>query len=236
MPALPAAVLFDMDGTLVDTEHLWLQTTAELAAGLGHTLTEEDLPEVLGRAVDHTAAHLYRMTRTRFTVDALAELLNDAFSSKVAAEVVPGPAHWRCSPNCATPACLPPWSRPPPPRSGPGPRQPRRSLVHRHPRRRGHRAHQARPRPLPGRRRSTRAGPCRLRGRRGHSDRGRLRARRRLLGAGCSLHRADRRGRPDHPAGQPRTGRSGAALRADRANEALFSYRCTARLSQAAPR
>ncbi|MFJ2272078.1 HAD family hydrolase [Streptomyces sp. NPDC087849] len=91
MPALPAAVLFDMDGTLVDTEHLWLQVTAELAAGLGHTLTEEDLPEVLGRAIDHTAAHLYRMTRTSFTADTLAGLLSDAFSSKVAAEVLPRP-------------------------------------------------------------------------------------------------------------------------------------------------
>lgn len=91
MPALPAAVLFDMDGTLVDTEHLWLQVTAELAAGLGHTLTEEDLPEVLGRAVDHTAAHLHRMTRTGLTPDALAALLTDAFRVKVAAGVVPRP-------------------------------------------------------------------------------------------------------------------------------------------------
>lgn len=80
-----------MDGTLVDTERLWLRTTAELAADLGHTLTEEDLPEVLGRAVGHTAAHLCRITRTSLTPDALAEILSDTFSSKVAAEVVPRP-------------------------------------------------------------------------------------------------------------------------------------------------
>lgn len=91
MPAFPAAVLFDMDGTLVDTEHLWLQATAEVSAELGHALTEEDLPEVLGRAVDHTAAHLHRTTRTSLTADALAERLSDAFSSKVAAGVVPRP-------------------------------------------------------------------------------------------------------------------------------------------------
>ncbi|MER5986216.1 HAD family phosphatase [Streptomyces sp. NPDC001787] len=91
MPALPAAVLFDMDGTLVDTERLWLQATAELAAGLGHTLVEEDLPEVLGRAVDHTAGHLHRVTRTGLAAAALAELLTEAFSVKVAAEVVPRP-------------------------------------------------------------------------------------------------------------------------------------------------
>ncbi|MFI6648993.1 HAD family hydrolase [Streptomyces sp. NPDC050529] len=91
MPALPAAVLFDMDGTLVDTERLWLQATADIATGLGHTLTEEDLPEVLGRAVDHTAAHLRRVTRTGLGADALAALLTDAFGSKVAAGVVPRP-------------------------------------------------------------------------------------------------------------------------------------------------
>lgn len=91
MPVFPAAVLFDMDGTLVDTERLWLQTAAELAAELGHTLTDEDLPEVLGRAVDHTAAHLHRTTGTRFTADALAARLDDAFSSRVAAETVPRP-------------------------------------------------------------------------------------------------------------------------------------------------
>ncbi|MFB6900585.1 MULTISPECIES: HAD hydrolase-like protein [Streptomyces] len=78
MPTSPAAVLFDMDGTLVDTERLWLQAVAELPAELNHTLTDEDLPEVLGRAVDHTAAHLHRTTGMRLTADALAERLNDA--------------------------------------------------------------------------------------------------------------------------------------------------------------
>ncbi|WP_407675410.1 HAD hydrolase-like protein, partial [Peterkaempfera griseoplana] len=54
--ALPAAVLFDMDGTLVDTEDLWWQAAVEVAEHLGHRLTGEDLPDVLGRPVEHTAA------------------------------------------------------------------------------------------------------------------------------------------------------------------------------------
>ncbi|MFJ5708204.1 HAD family hydrolase [Streptomyces sp. NPDC093105] len=91
MPVFPAAVLFDMDGTLVDTERLWLRAAEELAAELGHSLTDEDLPEVLGRAIDHTAAHLHHITGTRFTADALAERLDDAFSGKVAAETIPRP-------------------------------------------------------------------------------------------------------------------------------------------------
>ena len=52
------AVLFDMDGTLVDTESLWWQTVDEQAAGLGLAVDDADLPEILGRPVEHTAAHL----------------------------------------------------------------------------------------------------------------------------------------------------------------------------------
>ncbi|MBK3589799.1 HAD family phosphatase, partial [Streptomyces sp. MBT57] len=40
-----------MDGTLVDTEVLWWETAREVAAGLGHRLTDADAPEVVGRAV-----------------------------------------------------------------------------------------------------------------------------------------------------------------------------------------
>lgn len=65
-----AAVLFDMDGTLVDTEGLWWRATEEVADGLGHRLTDADAPEVVGRAVEDTAAHLVRVsggeTRTRW--------------------------------------------------------------------------------------------------------------------------------------------------------------------------
>ena len=38
----PAAVLWDMDGTLVDTEPYWIETEQALAARHGGTWTEED--------------------------------------------------------------------------------------------------------------------------------------------------------------------------------------------------
>ncbi|GLW69421.1 hydrolase [Kitasatospora phosalacinea] len=92
MPApRPAAVLFDMDGTLVDTEHLWWQAAAELAAELDLTLTDEDLPDVLGRAVEHTAAHLHRSSRTARPEADLVERLNESFAAKVEARTVPRP-------------------------------------------------------------------------------------------------------------------------------------------------
>ena len=89
--APPAAVLFDMDGTLVDTEHLWWQAAAELATELDLTLAERDVPDVLGRAVEHTAAHLRRSSGTARTETELAERLGDSFAGKVAAGTVPLP-------------------------------------------------------------------------------------------------------------------------------------------------
>ncbi|MFD7732691.1 HAD family hydrolase [Kitasatospora phosalacinea] len=92
MPApRPAAVLFDMDGTLVDTEHLWWQAAAELAAELDLALTDEDLPDVLGRAVEHTAAHLHRSSHTSRPEADLVEHLNESFAAKVAAGAAPRP-------------------------------------------------------------------------------------------------------------------------------------------------
>lgn len=55
---VPQAVLFDMDGTLVDTEGLWWSATASVAGSLGVLLTPDDTPHVLGRTVEDTAAHL----------------------------------------------------------------------------------------------------------------------------------------------------------------------------------
>lgn len=77
-PAL-AAVLFDMDGTLVDTEGLWWQVTQEVAARIGHRLTDADAPEVVGRAVGDTAAHLVRVTGRDDTERVAAELGDEFF-------------------------------------------------------------------------------------------------------------------------------------------------------------
>ncbi|MDT7842205.1 HAD-IA family hydrolase [Streptomyces justiciae] len=53
--AAPHAVLLDMDGTLVDTEALWLRTVRE-------TVPEADVTHVLGRSVSDTATHLHTLT------------------------------------------------------------------------------------------------------------------------------------------------------------------------------
>ena len=40
--AYPAAVLWDMDGTLIDSEHYWLSSEQELAESWGAQWTAED--------------------------------------------------------------------------------------------------------------------------------------------------------------------------------------------------
>jgi len=73
----PAAVLFDMDGTLVDTEVLWWKTAEEIGAEFGHRITEADAAEVVGRAVADTAAHLAGLTGAG--VAEIADRLADSF-------------------------------------------------------------------------------------------------------------------------------------------------------------
>ncbi|WP_127361387.1 HAD family hydrolase [Actinacidiphila soli] len=90
LPAHLDAVLFDMDGTLVDTEGVWWQAAAEAAARLGRDLTAADIPDVLGRSVGHTAAHLARTASGNVPLD-LADQLDARFAELVAQDVVPRP-------------------------------------------------------------------------------------------------------------------------------------------------
>ncbi|MHC3467395.1 HAD-IA family hydrolase [Streptomyces sp. 7R007] len=83
------AVLFDMDGTLVDTERLWWLTVAEAAARLGRALTDADQPEVLGRPVEHTAAWLAGTVGT--PAGPVADALHREFADRVRTGVVPRP-------------------------------------------------------------------------------------------------------------------------------------------------
>nr|WP_260864776.1 MULTISPECIES: HAD-IA family hydrolase [Streptomyces] len=86
-PRLPLqAVLFDMDGTLVDTEHLWWEAVEAVA---GRPLTEADQPDVLGRPVEHTAHWLARATG-RAAHD-LAAGLHREFADRVRTGIVPRP-------------------------------------------------------------------------------------------------------------------------------------------------
>ncbi len=57
--ALPAAVLFDMDGTLVDSEPYWMLAEREIVAAHGATWTHEDALGAVGQALLTTGAMLH---------------------------------------------------------------------------------------------------------------------------------------------------------------------------------
>ena len=87
----PQAVLFDMDGTLVDTESLWWQAAERVSAGLGHPLSTADKPDVVGRPVDHTAAYLHRVTAGRRPLPSISTALHTEFATLVAGRTEPRP-------------------------------------------------------------------------------------------------------------------------------------------------
>ena len=47
-----AAILFDMDGVLIDSEPFWREAQLEVYASLGKTFTEQDCVEFLTQVLD----------------------------------------------------------------------------------------------------------------------------------------------------------------------------------------
>ena len=57
-PAGLGAVLFDMDGLLVDTEPLWFETEIEVMARLGAPWTKQDQAALLGGSMERSVGYL----------------------------------------------------------------------------------------------------------------------------------------------------------------------------------
>ncbi|GII03722.1 HAD family hydrolase [Planobispora takensis] len=92
------AVLFDMDGTLVDTEGLWWEACVTVASELGLELGDSDSGDVLGRPVEHVAARLVRSARDGTGEperEAVAVRLAEEFAERVAGGVTPLPGALR---------------------------------------------------------------------------------------------------------------------------------------------
>jgi HAD superfamily hydrolase (TIGR01509 family) len=84
------AVLFDMDGTLVDTEGLWWRATVAVAGSLGVELGPADVPYVHGRMVADVAAHLLSGAEGGDPGE-VGRRLTDAFAELVGAGAEPTP-------------------------------------------------------------------------------------------------------------------------------------------------
>lgn len=80
MTVLPAtlsydAVLFDMDGLLLDSEPLWAKVTHEVCVARGAAYDEDDVVACTGRGVDLTARYLIEKKGFRDTEQALMDAI-----------------------------------------------------------------------------------------------------------------------------------------------------------------
>lgn len=89
MPDL--AVLFDLDGTLIDSEGLWFRAECRVVDGLGGTWTPQDQAHCLGGPLERVSAYMVERTgSTRPAEDIGVELL-DTMESLLRRE----PLEWR---------------------------------------------------------------------------------------------------------------------------------------------
>jgi HAD superfamily hydrolase (TIGR01509 family) len=81
------AVLFDMDGLLVDSERLWYETEAEVMAGLGATWGPENQESLVGGSIDRTVAYMLDLTGPVETPGEIARRLLDGMAERLRANV-----------------------------------------------------------------------------------------------------------------------------------------------------
>ncbi len=87
------AVLLDMDGTLIESEHLWGESEAELVAELGGVWTEEDHTRNVGNAAEPVGRYIIDLTGAdHLTPREVADRLYARFRVKLAggAQLRPG--------------------------------------------------------------------------------------------------------------------------------------------------
>lgn len=86
---LPAAVLWDMDGTLVDTEPYWLQAESDLVHAAGGVWTPEDGLQLVGSGLERSALIL-QSRGVELNVEQIIATLTDRVRDQIA-DAVP----WR---------------------------------------------------------------------------------------------------------------------------------------------
>ena len=80
---LPAAVLFDMDGTLIDSEGLWLESEHQVMAVLGGDWTDADQALCLGGPLERVADHMIARSGTSRSAEEIGVMLLDAMEHRL---------------------------------------------------------------------------------------------------------------------------------------------------------
>jgi HAD superfamily hydrolase (TIGR01509 family) len=86
--ALPAAVLFDMDGTLIDSEGLWLDAEIAVMESLGATWDASDQAHCLGGPLERVADYMIARSGTSLTTEAVGLMLLDGMEQRLRASVL----------------------------------------------------------------------------------------------------------------------------------------------------
>lgn len=88
---LPAAVLFDMDGTLIDSEHLWLAAEIDVMKDMGATWTSADQAHCLGGPLERVAAYMAERSGS----DRSPAQIGDALLDSIEEQMRSSPLSWR---------------------------------------------------------------------------------------------------------------------------------------------
>jgi HAD superfamily hydrolase (TIGR01509 family) len=88
--SLPAAVLWDMDGTLVDTEPYWMRAEHELVESFGGVWTHDDAMLLVGSGLLGSAAILQNRG-----VDLAADAIVDRLTTRVQEQLASAGIPWR---------------------------------------------------------------------------------------------------------------------------------------------
>ncbi len=81
---LPHAVLWDMDGTLIDSEHHWLSSEKELATAHGVIWTEEDGLDLVGMSLLDSSKVIKKKLRSDLAPEEIIDQLTAMVTSKLA--------------------------------------------------------------------------------------------------------------------------------------------------------
>ncbi len=85
------AIIFDMDGLLVDSEVIWEEAEMALMSSRGHQFGPEDRSEIVGLRVDEFLDHLRVQYQMPETLEVLIEELNNRMLALIPIKVTPHP-------------------------------------------------------------------------------------------------------------------------------------------------
>ena len=86
--AYPAAVLWDMDGTLIDSEHYWLSSEQELAESWGAQWTAEDGEKLIGMSLYESTEIVKEKLGIDISPAEITEILTNSVTLKLEKQII----------------------------------------------------------------------------------------------------------------------------------------------------